>query len=337
MDPDGGIGPEPTPPTSLPTGPHPTVGPGTVRRMPSWPATVMGIGGAVLFLVAIGMIGLVASGDLVVQNPDSLGWLAVAGGLLFTAGLAYAAVRQISIRRYLPPDRYRGPSMILLVGMVLVLANVIAIPFFDEILGLVSGGSELSVLGQAVLLVSTQLALLLVTWLFVVRPRALEGVPVPGPDTPRAIRTGLLWGIGAWIVGSVVAVISAVVLEALGVEPTPQAAEEALATVQPWIVIPAIVIVAPIAEEAFFRGVVFNAWLREAGRRWAYWGSAILFGVIHLNLVAFLPIVVLGLILAAVYDRTRNLWAPITVHAVFNGTQVAIFYLDRAGILQLPT
>lgn len=336
MDPDGGIGPEPARPTSLPTGPHPTVGPGTVR-MPRWPGPVMAIGGALLFLGSLGAIGAVARGLIDLDDPRVLGWLGIAGGILFAAGLVYASIRQIRVRRYLAPDRYRGPSVLLLLGMVLVITNVIAIPFYDDLQGLVTGDGELSVIGSAVILVATQAALLLVTWLFVVRPRALEGMPLPGLDTRGAIRTGLLWGVGAWVIGTVVGGIVVLVLEAIGIEAEPQTAEQALATVEPWLVIPAIVIVAPIAEEAFFRGVVFNAWLREAGKRWAYWGSALLFAVIHLNLVAFVPIVILGLILARVYDRTRNLWAPIVVHAVFNGAQVAVFYLVQSGVIQLPT
>ena len=41
----------------------------------------------------------------------------------------------------------------------------------------------------------------------------------------------------------------------------------------------AMVILAPIAEEVFFRGVVFNAFVREGGRRWAFIGSAALFSL----------------------------------------------------------
>ena len=56
----------------------------------------------------------------------------------------------------------------------------------------------------------------------------------------------------------------------------------------PWLVVVAIVVFAPIAEELFFRGIVFNAWLREAGRVWAYVGSAALFAAIHLSLESLL-------------------------------------------------
>jgi len=332
--PEPGIDPE-RPPT-LPTGPHPTVGPGTIT-MPRWPGPVLAIGGALLFLGALSAITLIDQGQLVVDDPRMVAWIALLGGALFVVGLVYAAVRQVRVRAYLPPERYRGPSILLLLGLVIVITNLIALPFASDAAALLMGTGEMTLLGTVVILVSTQVALLLVTWLFVVRPRALVGVPVPGPDTPGAIRSGLVWGLAGWFAATLVSAVVVVVLDLLGIEPVPQAAEQALAVIDPWVAILAIAIIAPIAEEVFFRGVAFNAWLREGGRRTAYIGSSVLFGVIHLNLVAFVPIVLLGLILAWVYERTRNIVAPIVVHAVFNGINVAIFLLERADIIQLPT
>ena len=104
----------------------------------------------------------------------------------------------------------------------------------------------------------------------------------------------------------------------------------------PWLVTVAIVVFAPIAEELFFRGIVFNAWLREAGRIWAYVGSAALFAAIHLSLESLLPIFLLGLALAWVYERTGNLLAPIAMHATVNGISVAIALVVRFGVLDVP-
>lgn len=348
MDQGGGLGPPPDdtapapgvmPPehgSSLPRGPHPTVGPGTIT-MPRWPGPVLAIGGGLLFIGALSALSLIDQGSMSVDDPRLVAWIAIVGGILFTVGLVYAAVRQVRIRAYLPPERYRGPSVLLLLALVIVITNVIALPFASDAAALLLGEGELSLLGASVILLSTQAALLLVTWFFVVRPNALAGVSIPGPDMPAAIRTGIGWGIAGWLVATVVSAVVVVALDAIGVEATPQAAEQALSQIDPWLAVLALVIVAPIAEEVFFRGVVFNAWLRESGRRAAYIGSSVLFGVIHLNLVAFVPIVVLGLILAWVYERTRNLVAPIVVHAVFNGINVAAFLLVDAGIIQLPT
>ena len=126
------------------------------------------------------------------------------------------------------------------------------------------------------------------------------------------------------------------ILERVGIGVEPQAAERAIATVDPVLVVVAVVILAPIAEEVFFRGVVFNAWLRERGRRWAFIGSAALFAVIHVSLVAVVPIFLLGLALAWIYTRTGNLLAPMAMHATVNGISVAVALLARFEVIRLP-
>jgi membrane protease YdiL (CAAX protease family) len=322
--------------SSLPRGPHPTVGPATIT-MPRWPGPLLAIGGALLFLGAFSAVTLIDQGQLEVDDPRLVAWIAIIGGVLFSIGLVYAAVRQLRVRAYLPPERYRGPSVLLLLALVIVITNVLALPFASDAAALLLGEGELSLLGTVVILLSTQASLLLVTWYFVARPRAMAGLAIPGPDTPAAIRSGIVWGVAGWFVATIISAIVIVVLDGIGIDPAPQVAEQALGQIDPWLAVLALVIVAPIAEEVFFRGVVFNAWMREGGRRAAYIGSAVLFGVIHLNLVAFLPIVVLGLILAWVYERSRNIVAPIVTHAVFNGINVAVFLLADAGVIQLPT
>ena len=118
---------------------------------------------------------------------------------------------------------------------------------------------------------------------------------------------------------------------------TPQAAEEAINTIEPWLVVLPIVVLAPIAEEIFFRGIVFNALLREAGPRWAFLGSATLFAIVHASVVAFVPILLLGLALAWVYRRTQSLLAAIVVHATFNGMSVLLALLQRYEVIGLPS
>ena len=321
---------------ALPTGPHPTIGPSTVR-MAGWPGPVLAIGGALLAVVGLAAGSLALDGQLGGVDPVTVAWMTIIGALAFTAGLLYSSVRQLRVRRFLAPERYRGPSVFLLLVLVLVLASAITVPFGADAAALLLGAGELTLLGSIVLLVSTQAALLLVSWLLVFRPNALAALPrFPGPDPARAVRTGLTWGVLAWIGASLVSAGVVALLDTLGVDVEPQAAEQALTLVEPWVAVLAIVILAPIAEELFFRGVVFNAFLRERGPRFAYLGSAAMFAVIHLSIVALLPIFLLGLALARVYDRTGNLLAPIVMHAVVNGISVAIALLVRFEILTLP-
>jgi membrane protease YdiL (CAAX protease family) len=311
------------------------MGPDTIT-MPRWPGPLLIIGGAILAVGAVGAVGAVDAGQLDVPR-DSLGWVALVGALAFVAGIVYAAVRQIRIRRVLPPSRYRGPSVILLLALVLVVVTLLTTPFGADATALLDGVGELSDLGAIVLLLSTQVALLLVAWLFVFRPNALAGLPsFPGKEPMRAVASGIGLGIVAWFVTTLLLNGVAMLMEAVGLEPEPQAAEQALGLLDPWLVVLAIVILAPIAEELFFRGVVYNAWLREGGPRWALIGSAILFAVIHLSLVTLLPIFVLGLALAWLYRRSGTLLAPIAMHMTVNGITVVLALLVRFEVIRLP-
>jgi membrane protease YdiL (CAAX protease family) len=287
-------------------------------------------------LTAVGMAELVVRGELRMDR-DAILPIAIAGAILFGIGLVYSAYRQIRMRRVLAPDRYRGPSVIVLLAMVLLISTVLLVPFGADAAALLGGDGELSLLGAVVILVSTPFALLLVSWLFVAVPNALAALPAfPGRDPSGALLTGLGWGVVAWIGSTAMLVIAAWILEQLNMPPEAGTAELAIQRLEPWLIILAVVILAPIAEEIFFRGVVFNAWLREGGRAFAYIGSAALFAVIHVSLVSLVPIFFLGLALAWVYERTGNLLAAIAMHATVNGISVALTLLVRFDVVRLP-
>lgn len=333
MDPAEPVGPDR--PAPLPSGTHPTLGPNTVR-MPRWPGPLLIIGGALVAVVALGAATAAVSGQLGDADANLLAWIALGGAVVFSGGLVYSGVRQLRVRRILPPERYRGPSVLILLALVLVLASIMTAPFGADASALLLGDGELTLLGAFVLLVSTQVALLLVAWAFVFRPNALAGLPLPGHDPAGAIRAGLGWGILAWLGATLASYAAIALLQAVGIDPEPQAAEQALEIIDPWLAVLAIVILAPIAEETFFRGVVFNAFRREGGRRWAYLGSSALFAVIHVSLVAVIPIFLLGLALAWVYERTGSLLAPMAMHAVVNGVSVLLALLLRFDVIRVP-
>ena len=78
------------------------------------------------------------------------------------------------------------------------------------------------------------------------------------------------------------------------------------------------VIFAPMQEELFYRGGVFAAMRAKLPRISAYLLSGALFALMHWNVAAFLPLLVLGAWLAKLYDTTADLRVPVTVHALFN-------------------
>lgn len=87
------------------------------------------------------------------------------------------------------------------------------------------------------------------------------------------------------------------------------------------------ILLAPVAEEIFFRGILYPA-IKQAGYpRVALWGTALFFAGVHVNAVTFVPLAVLALVLTALYERTNNLLAPITAHAMFNAMNFATLFL----------
>jgi membrane protease YdiL (CAAX protease family) len=93
-------------------------------------------------------------------------------------------------------------------------------------------------------------------------------------------------------------------------------------------------IIAPFAEELFFRGVLFR-WIRD---RWGAWAgvliSGIIFGAAHGEVSVAVAASVLGFILAWIYDRSKSLWPSIIIHVVLNSINIAVLYAAIAyGVL----
>ena len=87
---------------------------------------------------------------------------------------------------------------------------------------------------------------------------------------------------------------------------------------------------APVLEEIFFRGVLFSKLRTRAGFLPAAAVSAAAFSLCHLNLVQFLPVFMLGLLLAYAYESTGNLLVAVSIHALNNlASLTAVFFLGR--------
>ncbi len=103
-----------------------------------------------------------------------------------------------------------------------------------------------------------------------------------------------------------------------------------------WAVIGGLVVMAvvvgPVLEELFFRGML-QTWLLQAvgrgsGGRWtAVLVASAVFSVVHLGATSWhaLPgLLVLGAVLGWLYERTGSLWPSVIVHAGFNAVNVGM-------------
>jgi CAAX protease family protein len=88
----------------------------------------------------------------------------------------------------------------------------------------------------------------------------------------------------------------------------------------------AIVVVAPVTEELFFRGFLF-AGLRSRRSLWpAALLSGLIFGLVHATtgITTVVPLAALGVALCWLYDRTGSLWPCVMAHMINNGLALAV-------------
>jgi len=87
----------------------------------------------------------------------------------------------------------------------------------------------------------------------------------------------------------------------------------------------AVLVFAPLIEEFLFRGVLQTYFKKKLGAASAILLSALLFALIHFspsqrfdNVSLILSLFILGCFLGFLYERQGSLWAPISLHVVFN-------------------
>lgn len=96
------------------------------------------------------------------------------------------------------------------------------------------------------------------------------------------------------------------------------------------------VIVAPIAEEVIFRGCIYRFLKSKLRPHAAMLISAVVFGFIHGNLMAFVPLTFVGFLLAYEYEKERNLLVPIFYHGIFNFFTLSVTILHVLSGKELP-
>jgi membrane protease YdiL (CAAX protease family) len=92
------------------------------------------------------------------------------------------------------------------------------------------------------------------------------------------------------------------------------------------------IVLAPVVEETFFRGILYPALKQTGFPRLALWASAILFALMHFNVVTFVPLLLLAVLLALLYEHTGNLLTPVAAHSMFNSVNFAVLYLTEMRV-----
>jgi membrane protease YdiL (CAAX protease family) len=159
--------------------------------------------------------------------------------------------------------------------------------------------------------------------------RATAGSPRPWQFGLRRVAVGLAvgWTLVAWVTFFLISALWAAALNIDENDDLPQqlgADESTLALI---VVSVLVTIIAPIAEELFFRGFMFTALRRAWGLVPAVLATGIAFGAVHLGsseIEFIVPLAVFGAVLCLLYWRTGSLLPCIVLHALNNSLALGV-------------
>ena len=85
-------------------------------------------------------------------------------------------------------------------------------------------------------------------------------------------------------------------------------------------------VLAPLVEEIFFRGFLFQGFRARYGWVTSMLLSSAIFGIAHLDPASLIPTFILGNLLAYLYHRTNSVWPGVIVHVLVNTFGLAFVY-----------
>lgn len=261
--------------------------------------------------------------------------LSVAGLAGLSLGLIMLAGSQ-TIERRAAGAAYAGPSPVL-VFLAVVATSRLAGYAVGLPLSLIADAIPVEV-GDLLGVALQALVFIVVLRLTVIGPGAVSwaemGIERRRGDVVRMLAAGAIYAGPVIVITAVVAALAVQLAGATPPSPLPPTGTSTGLVLH----LLAGAVIAPVYEEILFRGFALTAWRRMDGPAVAIARSSILFVLAHVLFVggatfqeavslAFVAGVVripVALALGWLYVRTGSLWAPIGLHAAFNGVLILI-------------
>jgi ABC-2 type transport system permease protein len=215
----------------------------------------------------------------------------------------------------LDPDASPPPRVSLSDGLIAAMVFFVLQALFTMLALKIFRGRDVT---GAVLMLAFTLAggltYLLMRWVYVrARTREVPRLSFPGGSKP--------WlGIAAGIAAGLFALLYLYTAEWAGWLETVSREQRSFAQLG-WWALPMALLAAPLFEEFIFRGLIFGGLRRSFGQWPAILVSAAVFAVMHAP-ISMVPVFVLGVATAWVYERSRSLIAPMLAHATYNACAV---------------
>ena len=126
-------------------------------------------------------------------------------------------------------------------------------------------------------------------------------------------------GCGLLVAGYMIIILHNIIIMFLGIDTQGDAILKIFESLDSpfWFFVVGVVF-APIVEEIFFRGFLFQGFRQKYGWVVAILLSSAIFAAAHLDLVSLIPTFVLGVVLAYVYHMSNSVWPGIILHFLVN-------------------
>lgn len=141
-----------------------------------------------------------------------------------------------------------------------------------------------------------------------------------------------LYGILGGILLIIMVLIMGLVLKYFQPDLQPQSIEEMLRSagqLRDFLVLTATAtILAPIAEEIFYRGMVYPLFRKYLGTSWGAVGAGLIFGLAHFDLWRAIPLAIGGAVLCYIYEKTGSILVSMVAHGIWNGIVCILIYFS---------
>lgn len=202
--------------------------------------------------------------------------------------------------------------------------GVIMLAVIDVALVLVSLQGENGQLAQSGLLVLVQLAYLLPV-IIIFAWRRIHWKSLGFGKFEWSV---LGIGCGLLVASYVLILLHNLLLMALGIETQGEEIAKLFASLESpaWFFFVGAIL-APLVEEIFFRGFLFQGFRQKYGWVSAMLLSSGIFAVAHLDPVSLIPTFILGSLLAYLYHRSNSVWPGVILHVLVNSFGLCSAYV----------
>ena len=204
--------------------------------------------------------------------------------------------------------------------LIAILIAVLIVELAYMLVVLKVPGDPMIILGVTRLLQITLVLLIVILW-----GKGLESIGFERPQIFFGIKKGLIWSFGFGIL----AFFASLALFIAGIDPLPLIRMPMSSNLNQFILMILIGgILAPVAEELFFRGVLYG-FFRRWGVSVALIVSTLLFVSVH-PLGHGIPVIQIvgGILFAAAYEVEGSLMSPITIHVLGNCALFTVSFLS---------